>query len=222
VSGTHPLAVVVLISGRGSNLQSIIDGMRNGDLAVDLRGVISNCPQASGLERASRAGIPTRVVDHRAFQGRGEFERALRHGIDLHEPDLLVLAGFMRVLGADFVRHYAGRMINIHPSLLPAYRGLHTHERVLAAGDRKHGASVHFVTPELDGGPVIAQIEVPVLAGDDATALADRVLQQEHRLLPTVISWLAAGRVRLVRERVLFDGVPLTSPRQVKADAQSV
>lgn len=219
MTGQGALPVVVLISGRGSNLQAIIDRIDAGALQADLRSVISNRPGAAGLERAAAAGIPTEVVDHQAFPNRDAFERALMVCIDRHQPELLVLAGFMRVLGDDFVRHYRGRMVNIHPSLLPAYRGLHTHQRVLAAGDREHGASVHFVTSELDGGPVIARARVPVLPGDDADALAARVLQQEHELLPTVIDWFAEGRIRLTANQVLFDEAPLAAPLPVVSDA---
>jgi phosphoribosylglycinamide formyltransferase-1 len=211
--------IVVLISGRGSNLQSIIDARARGELPVMLQAVISNRPGAAGLERAERAGVPGQVVDHRAYGDREGFDRALAVAIDAHDPALLVLAGFMRVLTDDFVRRYAGRMINIHPSLLPAYRGLHTHERALAAGDREHGASVHFVTQELDGGPVIAQARVPILPGDDPEQLAERVLREEHRLLPTVLGWLAAGRVRLEGGRVLFDDEPLDRPLQLGSHA---
>ncbi len=218
----EPLRLVVLISGRGSNLQSIIDRIRAGELQADLRAVVSNRPSAAGLQRAAEAGIATEVVDHRAFPNRNEFERVLMCSIDRHQPELLVLAGFMRVLGDDFVRRYRGRMINIHPSLLPAYRGLHTHERVLAAGDREHGASVHFVTPELDGGPVIAQARVPVLEGDDPVTLAARVLQQEHHLLPAVIGWFVEGRIRLAGDQMLFDDVPLRAPLPVATDARVV
>jgi phosphoribosylglycinamide formyltransferase-1 len=210
-----PLAVVVLISGRGSNLQSVIDSAARGELDIALRAVISNRPNAGGLERARRAGIPALVVDHCAFPDRRSFDRALAVAIDAYRPQLVVLAGFMRVLSDVFVRHYAGRMINIHPSLLPAYRGLDTHQRVLAAGEQEHGASVHFVTPELDGGPVIAQARVPVHAGDDPETLASRVLEQEHQLLPQVLGWIAQGRLHLEGERLLFEGEALKVPLQL-------
>ncbi len=210
-------AVVVLISGRGSNLQSILDGVRDGTLPVEVRAVISNRPGAAGLERARGRGVPALTVDHRAHPDAASFEAALRERIDGHAPDLVVLAGFMRILGAQFVEHYRGRMINIHPSLLPRFRGLDTHRRALDAGVTEHGASVHFVTPEVDGGPVIAQARVPVFPGDDAAGLADRVLAQEHRLYPLVIGWFAQGRIRLDGSRVLMDGQALTEPRCLEA-----
>ena len=171
----QPLPLVVLISGGGTNLQAIIDAAV-ADLPVDIRAVISNEADAFGLERARGAGIETRVLDHRAFPDREAYDAALAELIDEYEPGLVVLAGFMRILTPAFVRHYHGRMFNIHPSLLPRYRGLDTHARVLAAGDREHGATVHFVTEELDGGPLIIQARVPVLANDDPQTLARRVL----------------------------------------------
>ncbi|HXH03088.1 MAG TPA: phosphoribosylglycinamide formyltransferase [Candidatus Competibacteraceae bacterium] len=204
--------VVVLISGRGSNLQAIIDGVRDGSLPVELAAVISNRPGAAGLERARAAGIPAFTLDHKNFLDRASFDAALRELIDAQRPDYVLLAGFMRILSDAFVEHYRGRMLNIHPSLLPAYRGVDTHARALAAGERWHGASVHFVTPELDGGPVILQARVPVLPGDDADTLAARVLEQEHRIYPLALRWLARGRVRLEGDTVLLDGQPLSRP----------
>jgi len=205
-------SLVVLISGRGSNLQAILDGAGNGDLPVAIRSVISNRPGVQGLQRAEAAGIPYEVVDHKQFADRLAFDRALAARIDHHQPDLVILAGFMRILSHEFVEHYHGRMLNIHPSLLPKYRGLHTHERALTAGDAKHGASVHFVTPELDGGPVLLQAEVPVLPGDDPDTLAARVLHQEHRLYPQAIRWFAEGRVELRDDGIWFDGRPCAAP----------
>ena len=198
--------LVILISGRGSNLQAILDQAGSGQLPVEIRSVISNRPDAYGLTRAQQAGIHTEILDHKNFANRDEFDTALRQCIDQHQPDLLVLAGFMRILTPAFVEHYRGRMVNIHPSLLPKFRGLHTHERALAAGEKEHGVTVHFVTPELDGGPVIAQARVPILAGDNADILANRVLQQEHQLYPQVINWFTQGRVVLDGSRVLIDG----------------
>ena len=206
------LPIVVLISGRGSNLQSIIEQAAAGELPVDIRAVISNRPDAAGLERARAAGIETAVVDHRDYPDRAAFDAALARCIDRYEPGAVALAGFMRILTPDFVRHYRGRLLNIHPSLLPAYRGLDTHRRALADGARRHGASVHFVTEELDGGPVILQAEVPVLAGDTPETLAARVLAQEHRLYPAALRLLAEGRVRLGEGEVLFDDRPLEAP----------
>ncbi|MDE2089171.1 MAG: phosphoribosylglycinamide formyltransferase [Gammaproteobacteria bacterium] len=211
------LPLVVLISGRGSNLQSIIDAHERGALPVEIRSVISNRPGAPGLERARRAGIATRVLDHKTFPDRQAFDRALMALIDAYDARLVVLAGFMRVLGPEFVRHYQGRLLNIHPSLLPALRGLHTHERALRAGLMEHGASVHFVTDDLDGGPVIVQARVPVLPGDDAERLAARVLAQEHRIYPLAIRWFVEGRLRLDNGRLLLDGAPLPAPVVVPA-----
>ena len=208
-----PLPVVVLISGRGSNLQAIIDCMQAGKLPIEIRAVISNRPAAAGLQVAAAAGIPTEVIDHTAFTDRAAFEHALQAGIDRYAPGLLVLAGFMRVLTAGFVRHYRGRMLNIHPSLLPAYPGLNTHQRVLEAGEHEHGASVHFVTPDVDGGPVIVQAHVPVEADDSVETLTARVLAQEHRLFPLAILWFARRRIRMDDdEGLLFDGQPLAAP----------
>ena len=207
----QPLPLVVLISGGGTNLQAIIDAAV-ADLPVDIRAVISNEADAFGLERARRAGIETRVLDHRAFADREAYDAALAELIDEYEPGLVVLAGFMRILTPSFVRHFHGRMLNIHPSLLPRYRGLDTHARVLAAGDREHGATVHFVTEELDGGPLIIQARVPVLANDDPETLARRVLEKEHVIYPAAIRWFAEGRLRLDKHRVMLDERPLTAP----------
>jgi phosphoribosylglycinamide formyltransferase-1 len=202
------LPVVILISGRGSNLQSIIDAARR-NLPIELRAVISNRDSAAGLQRARHAGIPTAVLGHRGFSNRQAFDAALTAVIDSYGAELVVLAGFMRILTPDLVAHFRGRMLNIHPSLLPAFPGLHTHARALAAGLREHGASVHFVTEQVDGGPVIVQARVPVLAGDDAQTLAARVLEQEHRIFPLAIRWFAEGRLRLEGEHAVLDGRPL-------------
>lgn len=210
------LAVVVLISGRGSNLQALIDAATSARMHADLRAVVSNVPHAPGLARAADAGIQTRVVDHRAFASRGAFDAALAQCIDAFTPGLVVLAGFMRVLTPGFVQRYHGRLINIHPSLLPDFPGLHTHRRALQAGVAEHGVSVHFVTPQLDGGPVIAQARVSVCRDDDPDALAARVLEQEHRLLPTVVEWFARGRVALGADgKILLDGQVLSAPPAV-------
>ncbi|MEW8318300.1 MAG: phosphoribosylglycinamide formyltransferase [Candidatus Thiodiazotropha sp.] len=190
------LPVVVLISGSGSNLQAIIDSAGR-DLPIEIRAVISNRPNVHGLQRAAEAGIETAVLDHKAFTDRERYDRALMALIDSYSPALVALAGFMRILTPALVRHYAGRMFNIHPSLLPKYTGLHTHQRVLDAGDALHGASIHFVTEELDGGPLIVQAQVPVMAGDDADTLAARVLEKEHQIYPLAIRWFAENRLRL-------------------------
>lgn len=216
------LSLVVLISGGGSNLQALIDHRKSGVQPYEIRRVISNRPGVAGLERARRAAIVTRVVDHREFKQREGFERALSSAIDEAAADLVVLAGFMRILGEDFVRRYAGRMINLHPSLLPKYRGLHTHQRALDAADREHGASIHFVTPELDGGPVIAQAHVPVLAGDDAQVLARRLSSEEHRLLVAVTALFAQRRLSCQGGQVLFDRHPLAQPMRLDDDLPSI
>jgi phosphoribosylglycinamide formyltransferase-1 len=205
MSEQSKLRVVVLISGSGSNLQAIIDAAATG-LPIEVSAVISNQANAYGLTRAEQAGIATAVLDHRAFKQREAYDQALLNLIDDYQPGLVALAGFMRILTPGFVRRYQGRMFNIHPSLLPKFRGLHTHQRALDAGERQHGASVHFVTEELDGGPLIVQAQVPVLPGDDAERLAARVLQREHRIYPLAIRWFAEGRLRLDPQgRVVLD-----------------
>lgn len=212
------LPIVVLISGRGSNLQAIIDFIRAGDLPVELRAVISNRPDAAGLEIARQANIHTDIVDHTHFPDRTAFEQHLADTIDGHGPALVVLAGFMRILGRQFVDHYRARMLNIHPSLLPDFPGLDTHRRAIEAGADTHGASVHFVTGDVDGGPVIAQVRVPVIGNDTADQLAARVLEQEHRLLPQVIRWFAEGRLDLdPAGKPLLDNRPLATPHIVPA-----
>jgi phosphoribosylglycinamide formyltransferase-1 len=209
-----PLKIVVLISGNGSNLQALIDTIEAGRITATIRAVISNNPDAHGLTRAQQAGIPTEVVDHRGFPDRDSYDHALRTCIDRYQPELVVLAGFMRILTDDFVNHYHGRMINIHPSLLPKYQGLNTHQRALDAGDTVHGVSVHFVTPELDGGPVILQAEVPVHADDTADTLAKRVLEREHVIYPLVVRWFADGRLRLEENEVVLDGKPISEAQR--------
>ena len=187
--------ITVLISGRGSNLAALIAAANAGAFDGAVTQVISNRPQAPGLAFAMQHGIAATVVDHQAFASRSAFEIALAEAIDRSEPDLVVLAGFMRILGAAFVERYAGRMLNIHPSLLPAYPGTGTHGRALADRAARHGCTVHFVTPDVDGGPIIAQADVPVHAGDDEATLAARVLEQEHRLLPQVVAAFCEGRI---------------------------
>ncbi|MBJ2283065.1 phosphoribosylglycinamide formyltransferase [Pseudomonas haemolytica] len=198
--------VVVLLSGTGSNLQALIDSTRTGDSPVRIAAVISNRSDAYGLQRARDAGIDTRSLDHKAFDGREAFDSALIELIDAFAPKLVVLAGFMRILSADFVRHYEGRLLNIHPSLLPKYKGMHTHQRALDAGDSEHGCSVHFVTEELDGGPLVVQAVVPVESGDSAQTLAQRVHTQEHRIYPLAVRWFAEGRLILGDQGALLDG----------------
>ncbi|MBU3058093.1 phosphoribosylglycinamide formyltransferase [Pseudomonas indica] len=201
--------VVVLISGSGSNLQALIDSTRSDDNPARIRAVISNRSDAYGLTRAQNAGIATQVLDHKAFDGREAFDAALIEAIDTFSPHLVVLAGFMRILTPTFVRHYAGRLLNIHPSLLPFYKGLHTHQRALEAGDAEHGCSVHFVTEELDGGPLVVQAIVPVQAGDTPESLAMRVHAQEHRIYPLAVRWFAEGRLCLGEHGAMLDGQPL-------------
>ncbi|TWR87961.1 phosphoribosylglycinamide formyltransferase [Pseudomonas saxonica] len=198
--------VVVLLSGTGSNLQALIDSDDVKGSPATLRAVISNRADAYGLQRAKDAGIDTRVLDHTAFEGREAFDAALIEVIDTFKPQLVILAGFMRILSADFVRHYQGRLLNIHPSLLPKYKGLHTHQRALDAGDREHGCSVHFVTEELDGGPLVVQAVVPVESDDSAHSLAQRVHAQEHRIYPLAVRWFAEGRLSLDEQCALLDG----------------
>lgn len=207
-----PLPVVVLISGNGSNLQAMIDGMRSGELPIEIRAVVSNRPEVYGLERARQASIPAVVVDHKAYPDRPAFDEALKSRIDEFEPGLVVLAGFMRILTPEFVTHYAGRMLNIHPSLLPEFTGLDTHQRVLDAGRKEHGVSVHFVTADLDGGPVIARSRVDISEDDDADSLARKVQIKEHRLYPAVIAMYAEGRIKLLDSAVSLDGKPLAEP----------
>ncbi len=202
-------SIVILISGRGSNMEALLAASSTADVAsrlpVRVVGVLANRPDAHGLLTAAALGIPTRVVDHKAYTRRENFDRAMIEVIDGLAPDLVVLAGFMRILSDEFVEHYAGRLINIHPSLLPSFPGLHTHRRALEAGVRIHGCTVHFVTPALDHGPVIVQAAVPVLDTDDETTLAARVLAQEHRVYPLAVRWFAEGRLRLHDGRVLLD-----------------
>jgi len=209
VTDNHPLNVVVLISGSGTNLQALIDGQGDGKLPITIRAVISNRPNVKGLDRAQQADIATDVIDHKDFSNREDFDSALMAAIDQHQPQLVVLAGFMRVLTQGFVEHYLGRLLNIHPSLLPKYPGLHTHQRALDAEDIVHGVTVHFVTPELDGGPSIIQAQVPVLPSDSVETLAKRVQQQEHRIYPLAVQWFAEGRLALHNGRAVLDGEPL-------------
>ncbi|MEL0028590.1 MAG: phosphoribosylglycinamide formyltransferase [Perlucidibaca sp.] len=211
------LRLVVLISGSGSNLQAVLDACGQSSRAgagmnARVVGVLSNKADAFGLARATRAGVPTAVLDHTGYPDRESFDRAMAGVIDAWQPDVVVLAGFMRILSAGFVQHYAGRLLNIHPSLLPRYKGLHTHRRALAAGDAEHGCSVHFVTPELDGGPVIAQAVVRVEGTDNEETLADRVHAAEHRLYPAVLGWLADQRLQYRDGQPWFDGHPLAQP----------
>jgi phosphoribosylglycinamide formyltransferase-1 len=199
---------VILISGRGSNMDALLDAGLPGECV----GVISNRPEAAGLAVAALRGVATYTLDHRSFANRETFDAALADRIDGLQPDLVLLAGFMRILTPGFVERFAGRLLNIHPSLLPTFPGVRTHEQALAAGVRVHGCTVHFVTSALDGGPIIAQAAVPVLAGDDAVTLAQRVLAQEHRLYPAVARWFLDGKLRLTADqRVIIDDEATTT-----------
>jgi phosphoribosylglycinamide formyltransferase-1 len=206
------LPIVVLISGTGSNLRSIAERVADGTLPVEIRAVISDKPEARGLAWAAAQGIPTVALPPRDYADRAAFDRALGDTVAGFAPGLVVLAGFMRILGDEFVDRFAGRLVNIHPSLLPKYRGLHTHRRALEAGDREHGASVHFVTRELDGGPVVLQARVPVRDGDDESTLAAKVLAEEHLIYPECIGWFAAGRLRMQDGAAYLDGRRLDTP----------
>jgi phosphoribosylglycinamide formyltransferase 1 len=194
--------IVILISGRGSNMEAIVQRCAEQRWPAQVVAVLANRPDAGGLAFAAAHGIATAVVDHKAYASRDGFDQALASAVDAFSPDLVVLAGFMRILGAAFVRHYAGRMLNIHPSLLPAFPGLHTHRRALEAGCQAVGATVHVVTPELDHGPIVMQSVVPVLPGDDEAALAARVLATEHVIYPQSVRWWVEGRLRIEAGRV--------------------
>jgi phosphoribosylglycinamide formyltransferase 1 len=194
--------LAIVISGRGSNMAAILDAVHAGEIAAKVVGVVSNRPAAAGLALAGERGVPTTVVDHAAFGDRAGFERELSGAIDALSPDLVVLAGFMRVLAADFVARYRGRLLNIHPSLLPAYPGLHTHRRALADGVKVHGCTVHFVTPQVDHGPIVAQAAVAVHEDDDEARLAARVLRAEHRILVAAVRWFCDDRLVIDANRV--------------------
>jgi len=203
--------IVVLISGSGSNLQSLIDACINNKIKAQITAVISNKPNVKGVERATAANIPALIIDHRDFSSRQEFDLHLLEAIKSFEPDLVVLAGFMRILTPDFVNQFEGKLLNIHPSLLPAYQGLDTHQRAIAAGDSKAGATVHFVTPELDGGPPILQAEVAIMPADSTQDLAERVLKMEHEIYPTVVQWFCDGRLTAENGKAFLDGAIIGS-----------
>jgi phosphoribosylglycinamide formyltransferase-1 len=213
-SSNKPLPVVILISGTGSNMCRMAEMMQAGQLPIDIKAVISDRADAKGLITAKRMGIPTDSLNPKSFSQRSEFDAALAKKILSHQPELVILAGFMRILSPEFVEQFSDRMLNIHPSLLPKYPGLHTHQRTLEAGDQEHGASVHFVTAELDGGPVVIQAKIPVLANDTADTLAKRLLQQEHQIYPLAVMLFASGRLQSREGTVWLDGRPLTAPLQ--------
>nr|WP_314520781.1 phosphoribosylglycinamide formyltransferase [uncultured Lelliottia sp.] len=201
--------IVVLISGNGSNLQAIIDACKQKQINGTIRAVFSNKAAAFGLERARDAHIPAHALEASQFASREAFDRELVQEIDAYAPDVVVLAGYMRILSPGFVSHYSGRLLNIHPSLLPKYPGLYTHRQVLENGDEEHGTSVHFVTDELDGGPVILQAKIPVFDGDDEDDITERVQSQEHAIYPLVVSWFVDGRLEMRDNAAWLDGVKL-------------
>jgi phosphoribosylglycinamide formyltransferase-1 len=203
---TPRCALVVLISGRGSNLKAILDAIAGGRLNAEVRAVVSNDPAATGLRLAQEKHIAAHALNHRDFSSREAFDDRLMETIDRYQPNLVVLAGFMRILGKAFIRHYAGRLINIHPSLLPAFPGLNTHARAIETGVKEHGARVHFVTDEVDGGPIVLQAKVKVGANDTPQTLADRVLAEEHRIYPIALQWFSEGRLKIGDNHVTLDG----------------
>lgn len=213
-----PLRLAVLASGRGSNLQAILDAIAAGTLHASVVGVFSDKADAYALERARAAGVPALALSPRGYASRAAYDQALFAAVDAVAPDLVVCAGYMRLIHADAIAPRAGRMINIHPSLLPAFKGLHTHRQALEAGVAEHGASLHFVTAELDGGPVIAQVRVPVLQDDDETRLADRVLAREHPLMLATLRLFAQRRLALDEDGVHLDGRALTAPLQLSCN----
>lgn len=212
---SSPCRIVVLLSGAGSNLQAIIDHIHDSDIHGEIVAVVSNREGAGGLNKAETAGIDALTIDHKGFDGREAFDAELARRIDDYQPDLVVLAGFMRILTPEFVEHYAGKMLNIHPSRLPLYKGLNTHQRALDAGDEVHGASVHFVTPDLDGGPVILQSELVIHSDHTADSLAIDLRAQEHQIYPLVVRWFCDGRLNLKDGLVIKDGVALDEPLQL-------
>lgn len=201
--------LAILISGRGSNMQAFIEACASGELDAQISVVISNNTDAAGLERAAQAGIATCCIDHRAFPSREAFDQALVDQLQARRADLVILAGFMRILTPVFIKPFAGRLLNIHPSLLPKYPGLHTHQRALDAGDTEAGVTVHFVTPELDGGPPIVQARVPIVTGDTAQTLAARVIVEEHVIYPLAAQWYLQGRLKLTNQGAYLDGNPI-------------
>lgn len=210
MSAKKTCSVVVLISGSGSNLQALLNHFQDNE-SVTISAVISNKADAFGLQRAARAGVPTQVLSHRDYSDRLAFDQALIQVIDQYQPDLVVLAGFMRILTPEFTHHYQQRLMNIHPSLLPKYKGLDTHQRALEAGDTEHGCSVHFVTEHLDGGPVIIQASIAIEADDNADSLAQKIHQLEHQIYPLAVQWFAEGRLQLANNTVVLDGHVLSN-----------
>jgi phosphoribosylglycinamide formyltransferase-1 len=220
MSAPAKLKLAVLLSGRGTNMLAIARSCREGLIGAQLAGVISDRPDAPGIAAARELALRTSVIDAQQYPGRAAFEDALEAALRHCGAELIALAGFMRILSPGFVQRHRGRMLNIHPSLLPRYQGLHTHRRVLQAGESEHGASVHFVSEVLDGGPVICQARVPVRAGDSEAGLAARVQRQEHRIYPFVIGLIASGRLQLQGATILLDGAALASPISAQAEPQ--
>ena len=218
----QPLKIAVLISGTGSNLKALIDARDAGRLNIDIARVISNKAQAGGLQHARSAGIPCSVIPSAGVESREVLDRSIMQSLDEVQPELVVLAGYMRILGAELVNHFAGRIINLHPSLLPLYPGLDTYRRALEAGDTEHGSSMHFVTEGLDDGPLIAQVRIPVLAADDPATLAARLGPQEHRLVVATVELFTRHRVEQSPDGVLVDGAPLPRPLLLNDDDQLV
>lgn len=204
--------IVVLISGQGSNLQALIDACQQGQISAKIVAVFSNKAQAYGLQRAKAAGIAAHALDTNAYQDRAAFDAALANAIDQYRPNLVVLAGYMRILNPSFVQRYSGRMLNIHPSLLPKYPGLHTHHQTIDNGDSEHGTSVHFVTEQLDGGPLILQAKVPIFPVDEEDDVIARVQAQEHTLYPLVVNWFVTGRLVMRENAAWLDGERLPAP----------
>ncbi len=207
--------LAILISGRGSNMQAFIDACASGELDAQISVVISNNPDAAGLQRASEAGIATRCIDHRSYPSREDFDQALVEQLSSFDVDLVILAGFMRILTPVFIAPFAGRLLNIHPSLLPKYTGLHTHQRALDAGDEESGVTVHFVTQELDGGPPVIQARVAIVPGDTAEKLAARVIEEEHVIYPIAAQWYLQGRLTLTDKGAFLDGNPIPATGMV-------
>jgi phosphoribosylglycinamide formyltransferase-1 len=207
-----PLKLAVLISGNGSNLQSIIDAIESARLNAEIKAVISNNRHAFGLVRATQHGLHTWVLEHEDYKDRKQFDDVLRHYLEAIDPDYIVLAGFMRILGADFIRAFENRILNIHPSLLPAYKGLDTHQRVLDNHEKEHGVSIHLVTAKLDDGPVILQASYPIKPCDDAEKLQQRGHRLEHRMYPQVLSWLSSGDLSIKDGRLYYEQIPLEKP----------
>jgi phosphoribosylglycinamide formyltransferase 1 len=210
--------IVILISGRGSNMRAIIDRSRSADAAYSVAAVLSDRADAEGLKVAQQLGVEARAVARPAGSERADYDRVLAAAIDEFSPVLVVLAGFMRILSAEFVARFTGRILNIHPSLLPKFVGLHTHRRALEERESEHGVTVHFVTEQLDGGPPVLQARVPILAGDDETTLSRRVLAQEHIIYPLAVNWFCLGRLRCSAGQALLDGRPLHEPVQINAE----